>query len=104
VCGIACLLLCVLWVRSYWKDHSLRGDSWRIAHSVKLQDGGFTSEERRIVSIDGSLCVWDGQLSEGGEVFDEVDWAKIPHWLPTLVSRHLECCPGSPLSSGSALC
>jgi hypothetical protein len=116
VCGIVCLLLIVLWVRSYeiqWPKATLPGDFW-YSHRLPQPEPGpriYVAESRK-GSIQLSTASWDNGWSVVAEYrknsilglgFDVRKgptslWVGIPHWFPILMTAVFSIAPWIHLS------
>ena len=112
-CGIACLLLIVLWVRSYWWEDTLRvpysvarveyffitsghGLIYSVLYLYGSSEPGFGIETR---AVEGeALFVDDSTPLRDWHWFRVVHWQKftvlyMPHWFPVLVAATLASVP-----------
>lgn len=102
-CGIICLLMVVLWVRSYWWHDTVicyRGgdwygveSAWGVLHTnvmvnVGVSDGWYRSSNRLAEKRFPYLAFgWQGRV--GGSVFT----AHCSHWIPVLMFAALATAP-----------
>ncbi len=109
VCGIVCLLVIVLWVRSYWTHDYTSGSISRISFQLSSLDG------RLLLSMfDGSPLPWSfASVSDGNGLplagfetflgFGRIDTNVVsqprmrciivPHWFIALATGALGCAP-----------
>jgi len=103
LCGFACVLLLVLWVRSYWRSDGVQGPIlWAHGFTLTSFNGRFMfgggDEEDPITEWDCSSFKYDDQYGPGqmaqflGPVFafhpseEDGAYVHVPHWFLALIA------------------
>ena len=102
VCGIACVLLIVLWVRSYWHIEYIRTGIPPPCIEIKSADGKFhlyrfSSDGKAFFNLE-SLSYAEGDHAFASNTWDSFDswYIVIPDWFATLATACLAAIPWLP--------
>ena len=99
VCGVMCLLLIFLWIRSYWREVVIGyvDSRNRELHFVSWNGGISVSTANHDPSNPGAwrkYVAWEpGIIGFGGFTTARSTSVKVPHWFPVLLFATLATLP-----------